>query len=120
MVFNKIEKEIFTYLDKQFPINATTIGIHTYDTMLDNCDRDNLDSIFRALKTFIRELDRQKHEKQCELDKDILSNYLKNMVHEYEELSLYTRKPSLYPQFAIYSIYFLTHQKCRAERSALS
>jgi len=107
MTFNRIEKEIFGFLDKQFPINATTIGMHDYDTMLDNCDADNLKSIFKTLKRFMHELDITEYEKKFELDRDILRNYLKNMVHEYEELSLYTRKPSLYPQFAIYSIYFL-------------
>ncbi len=108
--FRGLAEEIIASFWKNSPIAATFAGVHDYDHELDNIDSDHLAAVNTEHKHF---LDRLESLSQDTLDPDsridhqLLCNYLRSSIKEFEEIRYWQKNPADYANGCVDGIHIL-------------
>jgi uncharacterized protein (DUF885 family) len=116
--FGRLVNEVLEFYWKGKPVEATFLGIHTYDHKLDRTDSQFRKRHTKRLKEYSKKLDRfsaragtaskkTKLSVDEQMDWRMLRDSLRVEIAEDEKLRLPTRHAALYPQIALYGCYVL-------------
>jgi uncharacterized protein (DUF885 family) len=109
MSFQKLTNEILEYIWKSDPVNATIMGIHKYDSKLNDLSKASVKKDIKQHKIYIKKLEKFKNvlKNSDELDYKVILGNLKTSLLFYEKIKFFERNASYYSATAVYGVYFL-------------
>jgi uncharacterized protein (DUF885 family) len=122
--FDNLSLQILEYIWSKNPVMATLLGIHKYDDKLECLSEKDLQERLDTQNNFLSQLQKIKIDSlntDQKIDLDLLKSLISVNIFEQEELNIYTRNASLYPQLALYGVYLLLQRNFapKEERLAL-
>ena len=111
--FQKLAKEYFTWLYRNYPVAATSLGIHRFDDRLTDLGKEAIGRRLLKTRQFLVEF---KKIKPSELDLtvvndlSILKNELEWEIISEEKIKYWQKAPSLYSDEIIWGLYFLLNR----------
>ena len=97
--FERLSEEILESFWRNSPCAATFAGIHKYDHLLDNVDRDYLLSMNEERKDFLQRLERVDEtglNNEEMIDWQLLKNFLQSNIRDFEEIRHWQKNPAEY------------------------
>lgn len=108
--FNTLVDAYFEECFKVSPTWATELGIHQYDSMLEDYSSDAFQreaSMHRAYKVQFKALDFSKLNRQNRLDRDIIMAHIDDQLFDIEVLQKWKKNPDMYSSGVTSSIFSL-------------
>ncbi len=96
---------------KNYPVSATFLGIHDYDHLMGNYDRDFQIALIKKAKDYLRQLkiyeENPSLSSDQELDLKILTTQLEVEIRFFEQVAPIFRNATIYAYISLYGIYGL-------------
>jgi len=108
--FEQLAEEILQSIWRSSPYSATFAGIHDYDHELDNVNQDYLVAVNKERRDFLNRLqalDEDALSREEYIDWQLLKNFLKSNIRDFEELRYWQKNAAEYANLCVDALHIL-------------